>query len=145
MNRVFADTSYYIALLGERDRHHAQAVVLAQSYYGQIITTDYVLLEVGNWLSRTADRPLFVQLLKAIDEDPHTTVVPGSRRVFDQGRALFVQRMDKDWSLTDCISFAVMRREKLVEALTADHHFVAAGFQGLAATVRDCLGVQIRR
>ena len=60
MNDVFADTSYYVALLGERDQHHAKAVDLARACDGQTITTDFVLMEVGNWLSQTADRPLFL-------------------------------------------------------------------------------------
>ena len=60
MNRGFADTSYYIALMGEHDQHHAAAVAHAQAFYGEIITTDFVLLEVGNWLSRSADRHVFL-------------------------------------------------------------------------------------
>ncbi len=55
MNAVFADTSYYVALLGERDQRHAKAVALSPAIYGRIVTTDFVLVEVGNWLSRTAD------------------------------------------------------------------------------------------
>lgn len=128
MNVAFADTSYYIALLGERDQHHAEAVAVARAFHGRIITTDFVLVEVGNWLSRTADRPLFLKLLEAIDADPETIVLPATRELFDAGGALFAGRMDKDWSLTDCISFAVMHQRGLAEALTADHHFEQAGF-----------------
>jgi predicted nucleic acid-binding protein len=54
MNHVFADTSYYIALMGEHDQHHAAAVAHAQTFYGEIITTDFVLVEVGNWFAKWA-------------------------------------------------------------------------------------------
>jgi len=128
MNRVFADTSYYIALMGERDQHHAAAVAHAQAFFGEVITTDFVLLEVGNWLSRTADRAVFLRLFEMLETDSQTTVMPATRELFDAGRSLFARRMDKDWSLTDCISFAVMHQQGLTEALTADHHFKQAGF-----------------
>ncbi len=131
MSRVFADTSYYIALLGQHDRHHAAAVAYAQAFYGEILTTDFVLLEVGNWLSRTADRAVFVKLLEMLGTDAQTTVLPATREEFDAGRSLFARRMDKDWSLTDCISFAVMQQEGLAQALTADRHFEQAGFTAL--------------
>jgi uncharacterized protein len=41
---------------------------------------------------------------------------------------LLSQRQDKDWSLVDCSSFAVMRQRRILEALTTDHHFEQAGF-----------------
>ena len=44
---------------------------------------------------------------------------------------VYSNRSDKDWSLTDCISSAVMDEEGLTEALTADHHFEQAGFVAL--------------
>jgi len=49
----------------------------------------------------------------------------------DRGLALYISRPDKDWSLTDCISFVVMKERGLTGALTADHHFEQAGFVAL--------------
>ena len=60
--------------------------------------------------------------------DPRTTVFPASQDLFDAGVSLYSRRQDKDWSLTDCISFAVMQQQGLTDALTADHHFEQAGF-----------------
>lgn len=131
MSRVFADTSYYIALVGRHDQHHAKAVALAQAFSGQVVTTDFVLLEVGNWLSRTGDRAVFLKLLDVVGADEQTTVLPATRRLFEAGCSLFARRQDKQWSLTDCISFVVMEQEGLTEALTADHHFEQAGFEVL--------------
>ncbi len=51
--------------------------------------------------------------------------------LLQSGWRLYGERLDKDWSLTDCMSFAVMKRAGLSEALTADHHFLQAGFRAL--------------
>jgi len=44
---------------------------------------------------------------------------------------LYAERPDKGWSLTDCISFVVMRQQGITQALTGDHHFEQAGFTAL--------------
>jgi uncharacterized protein len=62
---------------------------------------------------------------------PRNEVIPATRELFDAGCSLYARRMDKSWSLTDGISFVVMRREGLTEARSADHHFKQAGFQTL--------------
>ena len=53
-----------------------------------------------------------------------------ARRVIP-GLSLHVARMDKSWSLTDCISFYLMRERGITQALTTDHHFTQAGFEAL--------------
>ena len=128
MKPGFVDTSFYIALTNPRDALHAAAKRLGQQTRGQVITTEYVLIEVGNWLSRSGDKPLFIQLLADVQADPRTTILPASHDLFVRGNALFAQRLDKDWSLTDCISFTVMKQFGLTDALTSDHHFEQAGF-----------------
>ena len=128
MKSVFADTSFYIALVNPRDVHHPDALAYMRNHRGRVTTTDYVLVEVGNWLSRTGDRPSFVALMRQLETDPELTVAPGSRDLFEQGYELYKARADKAWSLTDCISFVVMEQMGLSEALTADRHFGQAGF-----------------
>jgi predicted nucleic acid-binding protein len=131
MKAAFVDTAFYIALVNPRDSLHASAAELGQRLDGAFVTTEYVLIEVGNWLARTADRPLFLQLPGALQADAATTIVPSSHELFEQGRQLYSRRLDKDWSLTDCTSFVVMRQRGLREALTADRHFEQAGFHVL--------------
>lgn len=128
MITVFADTSYYLALLNRADAWHAVATRMSQSVRGRIVTTDFVLVEVGNALSRANLRSSFVHLIPHLRSASQVTIVPATRSLLDEGYDLFTQRPDKDWSLTDCISFVVMDRQGVSEALTADHHFEQAGF-----------------
>jgi predicted nucleic acid-binding protein len=58
-------------------------------------------------------------------------IIVAGPELLEAGWNLFCQRPDKDWGLTDCTSFAVMQRERLGVALTADQHFVQAGFRAL--------------
>jgi predicted nucleic acid-binding protein len=100
MKPVFADTSFYIALVSPCDVHHPDALAYMRNHRGRVTTTDFVLIEVGNWLSRTGDRPSFVALMRQIETDPELTVVPGSRDLFEQGYEMYKARADKAWSLT---------------------------------------------
>ena len=129
MKPTFADTSFYVALVSPRDALHAQEVDLASQYRGSLVTTEYVLIETGNFLSRAGDRMVFVELLRSLQADPETTILAGSHDRFDSGFARFRDRPDKDWSLTDCISIVAMEELGLTDAFTSDHHFEQAGFK----------------
>ena len=131
MKPVFADTSYYVALLGPRDAWHARAVEIAESLLGQIFVTEYVLVELGSMLSRGPDRQAYLTLLRDLESDSLVHIIPASTDLFRKGVQLFASRPDKSWSLVDCISFVVMKQRRLTEALTTDRHFKEAGFSVL--------------
>lgn len=130
---VFADAWFYLALLDTGDQHHRQAAAWLGSFDGFIVTTRWVLLEVANGLSAPPFRRHFSALLASLETDASVRIIGESDRLFQQGRVLYDQRPDKDWSLTDCISFVVMEREGLREALTGDRHFEQAGFVAVFA------------
>jgi len=67
-------------------------------------------------------------MIDHIHADPNIEVAPQSRASFQEGLALYRARLDKGYSLTDCISMQVMRREGLTDVLTNDHHFTQEGF-----------------
>ena len=131
MTPVFVDTSFYVALVSPRDALHALAVELASHYRGELVTTEYVLIETGNYLSRSGVRRVFIELLRSLQADPQTTILAGSFDRFAAGFAGFCDRPDKDWSMTDCISFKAMEELGLTDAFTADHHFEQAGFRAM--------------
>jgi predicted nucleic acid-binding protein len=131
MTPVFADTFYFLALVNVADAAHQRAVSFSQAHSLPVVTTTWVLTEVADGLSRSARRKVFVQLLEDLRADSQTLIVPSAQELFDQGVALYAARPDKDWSLTDCISFVVMHERGLSDALTADHHFEQAGFTAM--------------
>ena len=128
MRIVFADTSFYVAALNPRDVNHTRAEAFGRGFRGHVVTTEYVLLEVATFFCEGAHRPVFLGLLQTLQHDPEVTIVPASADPWNRGVALFAARPDKDWSLTDCISFGVMQERGITDALTADHHFEQAGF-----------------
>ena len=131
MKAVFADTSYYAAVLSPRDAAHEASVRWSQSSFGQVITTEFVLVELGNALSATPRREAYPAFVAFLQDDPDTVVIQASGDLFRAGLDLYARRPDKQRSVTDCISFVVMKQHGVTEALTADHHFEQAGFTAL--------------
>lgn len=128
MRRVFGDTHFYLALMDPRDKDHPRANEISKQFRGEIVTTQWVLMEVGDALCRPRDRPRFLTLLSVLDGDPGVTILPANLALFERAVDLYRRRSDKEWSLTDCTSFVVMQDETIREALTADVHFEQAGF-----------------
>ena len=131
MNCAFADTSFYVALVNDDDVFYDAAREWLWDWRGQVLTTEYVLCEIGNAFAKAREKPLFMYLMDTLLRNPATRIVPATSELLNAGYELFKRRLDKDWSLTDCISFVVMQREGVTEALTTDKHFVEAGFKKL--------------
>jgi len=128
---IFADTGYFIALFTPRDHLHERAVAWSDAINEPVITTEYVLLECVNALSKTRNRPSARILVNHVREATGWEFISASRETFDAGLRLHFARPDKDWSLTDCISFHLMRSKGITRALAYDEHFTQAGFDPL--------------
>ncbi len=131
MKPVFADSSYYLALMSVQDIHHDSALQWSRSSSRPLVSTEFVLLEVANGLCSVGRRGAFGALLAGLQDSPSVLILPASQELFGAGVELYLRRPDKDWSLTDCISFVVMKEQGITEALTADHHFEQAGYKAL--------------
>jgi uncharacterized protein len=129
MNAVFADSYYYFAILNRSDEAHGRARGATLRLKARVITTDWVLTELGDGMAAPNSRAAFLRTVEHLRNDSEVTIVPFSPELRDAGLQLFAARPDKHWSLTDCISFVVMRREGITDALTGDHHFEQAGFR----------------
>jgi uncharacterized protein len=99
----------------------------------RLVTSRAVVLEIGNALSKLRYRAAAIVLLEAIERDPNFEIVPLSEELYRRSLELYRQHQDKEWGLTDCVSFAVMRQRSMTEALTTDDHFRQAGFRTLLA------------
>lgn len=128
MSVVFVDTSFYQAILNPRDQWHRAAIEFSVNFRENTVTSEYVLCELGALMSPIHLRPLFVGFVEILQATPEVEILPASPEFFRAGLDLFVGRPDKDWSLTDCVSFAQMQARGISDALSFDRHFEQAGF-----------------
>lgn len=134
MAELFLDAAYAIALSALNDQHHARAIKLAEQMETEatrLVTTRAVILEIGNALSKVRYRQAASALLEALEQDENVEIVPLSEDLYKPVLQLYQNRPDKEWGLTDYISFVVMQNRGLTEALTTDEHFEQAGFRAL--------------
>ena len=129
MTDHFADTFFFLALLNPDDPAHRRALAVARNLPGPLVTTAWVLTEVGDALASPQNRASFLELLDSLATNPAAEIVPADEDLFDAGVGLYARRPDKGWSLTDCISFVVMKDMGLTDALTGDSDFTQAGFR----------------
>ena len=134
MKTLFLDTAYVIALLNSRDPHHDAAAEMArriQASEFRLLTTTAILIELGDGFTRKGRWQVLEPTLDELLTDESVEVIEVDRVLTREAIALRKQRQDKQWGLTDCVSFVVMQKRRLNEALTADHHFEQAGFRAL--------------
>ena len=130
MPRVFADTSYWIARHFPDDQWH-QAALAAERRLGRslyLLTTQEVLTEfLASVAGNEHRRNLGVRVIDGIQGHSEIEVIPQSTETFAKGLELYRSRMDKGYSLVDCVSMNVMAERHLTLALTNDHHFEQEG------------------
>ena len=134
MRKVFADTGYWIALLNSRDDLHNRAKHLSKFLQPvQIVTSQMVVTEVLNYFSGSGQylRHASTQLVESLKRNRNAILIPQTSEWFDRGFNLYTRRIDKGWSLTDCVSFEIMEEQQITEALANDIHFEQAGFIAL--------------
>jgi hypothetical protein len=131
---VLLDTSFVLALENKDDPCHERAKRLDKELLteGATLLLHWgVLLEIGDGYSRVGRRAKGLQLLAKFTSEGGYRIRPISDRLLQHALDLFRSRPDKDWGLTDCVSFVLMQGEGINEALTADIHFRQAGFKAL--------------
>ena len=106
MKATFADSYYFLAMLSREDAGHEAAVKVSRALGGTVLTTTWVLTEVGDAMADPAHRAGFVAFVEALRADPMVEVVPASQELFESGLELYAQRQDKDWTLKIiCLGF----------------------------------------
>jgi predicted nucleic acid-binding protein len=133
MRRVFADTSYWIALMNPRDQIHAKAVSVTQQLSPvRILTSEMVLAEALNSFSDAGPlRHAVGSMVQRLRSNRDVIIVPQTSEQFESALRRYKQTADKSWSLTDCASFQVMEAEQIQAALTHDQRYAQAGFETL--------------
>jgi uncharacterized protein len=133
-NEVFLDSNFAIAVAMPSDQLHAKAAPLARQLLTDkvhVVTTHAVIFQIGNALSKLRFRPAAFDLFMKLSTDPLVEIVSLTDELYAATLQLFQERFDKEWGLTDCLSFVIMRQLGLTDALTSDQHFEQAGFRAL--------------
>ncbi len=128
---VFVDTSAFLAIENHRDTRHEEALTLRERLVGvgrSLMTSDYVLDESYTIIRQRAGHRIAVGFGEGIRASRLVRIEFLQVETLEQAWAIFKRFADKDFSFTDCTSFALMRRLGLREALAFDGHFLQAGF-----------------
>ena len=134
MTAIFADTFYWVALTNIRDSAHEEAKTFSRSLTSaSLVTTEPVLIEYLNYFAAWGQELRLMASASANSMLSSSTVIvlPLTSELFRAGVDLYAARLDKGYSLTDCISMVAMRRQGLIESLTNDQHFDQEGFRAL--------------
>ena len=130
MPTAFADTSYWLARTIPDDQWR-EASIRAEQRLGKpmhIVTTQEVLIEFLAAVARTPLRRILgIQLIDSFANNPLIEVVPQTPESFQKGFELYRNRLDKGYSLVDCISMNTMDAYGITRILTSDHHFNQEG------------------
>jgi len=97
----------------------------------EVVITEAVLIEVGNLLHSVQHRQRAAEFIDACYGTTNVTIVSVDTELLRKAVDFYRLHQDKDWGLTDCISFVVMKERGLTIAMTADAHFQQAGFRAL--------------
>ena len=128
---IFLDTGYLLALVNERDQYHQQALELSVVYEASVfLTTDAVLMELGNALSRSY-KAQAIEFIDYLMQDESVVLVRLTPELFSDAFSRYRHYRDQQWGLVDCLSFVVMERYGINQVLSFDRHFAQAGFRML--------------
>lgn len=131
---LFLDTSFAYALINKSDEWHEEAVKLQKEVSNnkiKLITSEYILWEIANGLSAVNFKKKAGILIKILMDNAYIKLIPSSSSLLKEGLNLYEQYSDKDFSLTDSISFIIMNRFNVKSVLSSDHHFEQMGFETL--------------
>ena len=131
---VFVDTSAWLALINDSDADQKKAKAVRDKLLQgkkRFFVTDYIIVEIANSLCKVRWRSKAVELINSIRETDLIEVVEIDKELSEEAWNMYSTRTDKEWSLTDCTSFVVMKKYGIRDAFTIDHHFEQAGFEVL--------------
>lgn len=129
---IFVDTSFWIAVRGRRDAHHAEAQALLKRYgNGPLVTSNHVVGETWTFLRRRLGHTAAVNFLETIDRSPRMQVVAVPPSLGEEALIWLRRHDERVYSFTDATSFALMKALHIHDALAFDNDFSAAGFHEL--------------
>ena len=128
----FVDTSFWVAYRFSGDAHHAEAVRLWADRSRPLLTTNHVVGETWTFLRRRVGHAEAVGFLDNVKQSSRLTVVTVDKSAEETAWTWLRRHDERAYSFVDATSFAIMRRDRITEALAFDGDFTAAGFRGAA-------------
>ena len=136
MKALFVDTDGWVACADSADQAHLRCCAARDAALEAghtMVTTDFVVDETLTLIRFRLGLAAAENWWQQVDRSPRLRWERVDSDRFEKARHLFFQYRDKDFSFTDCTSFAVMRELRLTRALTTDRHFRQMGFQVVPA------------
>ncbi|MFZ3138654.1 MAG: PIN domain-containing protein [Thermodesulfovibrionales bacterium] len=134
MDSIFLDTGYIIALEASDDQNHKASLQhwsLFSKNLPLIVTTSYIFNETVTFFNNRGHHQKSVEIGTNLLKSLSIRFTHVDQALFQEGWTYFKKHSDKTYSLTDCISFVLMKRLAIKRALTFDNHFIQAGFKVL--------------
>jgi len=133
MRKIFIDTCYLAGLIFPRDRLHKICVEIASTLKNKPIRfyiSEFIFAETLTVFSKSGQywKSKAVEMVDLMKNNPNVEVIPHTSNLYEKGEKLYRERMDKQYSHTDCTSMIIMKDKEINEILTYDHHFEQEGF-----------------
>ncbi len=131
MRALFVDTSAWVAVTDSSDQFHDPAAAFYRQVftgYDRLVTTSLVLAETYALLRRGLATGQVLHWLDSLLGSARVEVTHTDRGLIDRARSLLARYEDQTFSLTDAVSFTVMRERRIREAFAFDQHFRTVGF-----------------
>ena len=127
MSYTFVDTSAWYALLDTSDASHHAAVKFRDSLVHPLMTSNYFVDEVITLVRNRLGYKVAVEIGQKLWDESIANLIHVMPRGEKKAWAAFVQYRDKNFSFTDCTSFALMERIGITEVFAFDEHFKQYG------------------
>ena len=129
---ILVDTSALIAVTDPREAWHEAAAATwrrLREARERFLVTDLILAETIAWLRRRAGHDVALRAGERLMSSAVTELVFVDQALLQQAWLLFRRHRDQELSLTDCVSFALLRARKLHRVFAFDDDFRALGFE----------------
>ena len=133
MRKIFVDTCYLVGLINPKDDLHNICESVSKDFDRKPIrfyTSEFIFAETLNYFSKYSKylKRIALEMINSIKANPNFEVIPHTSNLYEKGEKLYRERMDKQYSHTDCTSMIIMKDKEINEILTYDHHFEQEGF-----------------
>ena len=129
---IYIDTGAFLARHLSKDQYHRQANTfwdVIRNNSEKCVTSNFVLDETFTLLGRRAGYSFAAQRAKNIYASESLDILRPSREDELEAIGFFEKYSDHRLSFTNCVSFILMKLNKIKRVFTFDHHFHLAGFQ----------------